>query len=77
MDSQIILKAYPSFKHHVNFMQNGSKLGPEKAINFPRSKLHFEGLTVKDLMDLDFIAANADLVGVSFVNDFNDVSILQ
>lgn len=57
--------------------QNGSKLGPEKSINVPRSKLHFEGLTVKDLMDLDFIAANADLVGVSFVNDVNDVNILQ
>lgn len=57
--------------------QNGSKLGAEKSINVPRSKLHFEGLTVKDLMDLDFIAANADLVGVSFVNDVSDVNILQ
>lgn len=57
--------------------QNGSKLGAEKSINVPRSNLHFEGLTVKDLMDLDFIAANADLVGVSFVNDVNDVNILQ
>lgn len=56
---------------------NGSKLGAEKSINVPRSNLHFEGLTVKDLMDLDFIAANADLVGVSFVNDVNDVNILQ
>jgi len=57
--------------------QNGSKLGAEKSINVPRSNLHFEGLTVKDMMDLDFIAANADLVGVSFVNDVNDVNILQ
>ena len=51
-------------------------MDPEKSINLPRSKLHFEGLTVKDLMDLDFIAANVDLVGVYFVNDVNDVSIL-
>ncbi|KAH9308725.1 hypothetical protein KI387_036636, partial [Taxus chinensis] len=57
--------------------EKGSKLGPEKSINVPKSNLRFEGLTVKDLMDLDFIAANADMVGVSFVNDINDVSMLQ
>uniref|UniRef100_A0A0D6QXQ1 pyruvate kinase n=1 Tax=Araucaria cunninghamii TaxID=56994 RepID=A0A0D6QXQ1_ARACU len=57
--------------------EKGSKLGPEKSINVPKSNLHFEGLTVKDLMDLDFIAANADMVGVSFVNDVNDVCMLQ
>eukprot|EP00252_Welwitschia_mirabilis_P010441 TRINITY_DN2370_c0_g1_i2.p1 TRINITY_DN2370_c0_g1~~TRINITY_DN2370_c0_g1_i2.p1 ORF type:complete len:787 (+),score=145.28 TRINITY_DN2370_c0_g1_i2:308-2668(+) len=57
--------------------ENGTKLGPEKSINVPKSKLMFEGLTVKDLMDLDFIGANADMVGVSFVNNVNDVNILQ
>ncbi|XP_057864517.1 plastidial pyruvate kinase 4, chloroplastic isoform X2 [Cryptomeria japonica] len=54
-----------------------SKLGPEKSINVPKSNLRFGGLTVKDLLDLDFIAANADMVGVSFVNDVNDVRMLQ
>eukprot|EP01018_Ginkgo_biloba_P004415 Gb_41055 [translate_table: standard] len=57
--------------------EKGSKLGPEKSINVPKSNLRFEGLTVKDLMDLDFVAANADAVGVSFVNDVNDVNVLQ
>lgn len=57
--------------------QKGSKLGPEKSINVPKSNLRFGGLTVKDLVDLDFVAANADMVGVSFVNDVNDVRMLQ
>ena len=36
-----------------------------------------ECLTSKDLMDLDFVAAHADMVGVSFVRDVHDIVILR
>lgn len=55
----------------------GSKLGSEKSINIPKSKMRFEGLTSKDLVDLEFVAANADMVGVSFVRDVRDIITLQ
>ncbi|KAM0939460.1 putative pyruvate kinase [Dioscorea sansibarensis] len=55
----------------------GSKLGPEKSINIPKSDLQFKGLTSKDLVDLEFIAANADMVGISFIRDVHDMVIVQ
>ena len=36
----------------------GTKLGSKKSINIPESNIWFEGLTSKDLMDLDFVFAN-------------------
>ncbi|XP_065868234.1 plastidial pyruvate kinase 4, chloroplastic [Euphorbia lathyris] len=55
----------------------GTKLGSEKSINIPESNIRFEGLTSKDLMDLEFVAANADMVGLSFVRDTRDIIVLQ
>lgn len=55
----------------------GSKLGSEKSINIPKSKMQFEGLTSKDLVDLEFVAANADMVGISFVREVRDIVIVQ
>ncbi|KAL3653612.1 hypothetical protein CASFOL_003293 [Castilleja foliolosa] len=55
----------------------GTKLGSEKSINIPESEIRYEGLTLKDLMDLDFVAAHADMVGVSFIRDVNDIVILR
>ncbi|KZV32831.1 plastidial pyruvate kinase 4, chloroplastic [Dorcoceras hygrometricum] len=55
----------------------GSKLGSEKSINIPDSDICYEGLTSKDLMDLDFVAAHADMVGISFVRDVNDIILLR
>uniref|UniRef100_A0A7N0TFA4 pyruvate kinase n=2 Tax=Kalanchoe fedtschenkoi TaxID=63787 RepID=A0A7N0TFA4_KALFE len=57
--------------------QNGTKLGSDKSINIPESDIHFQGLTSKDLMDLDFVAAHADMAGVSFVRDTSDIVVLQ
>lgn len=54
----------------------GSKLGAEKSINIPKSDMHFEGLTSKDLVDLDFIVANADMVGISFIRNVHDMDIV-
>ncbi|KAI3965987.1 hypothetical protein MKX01_010944 [Papaver californicum] len=55
----------------------GSKLGPEKSINIPQSEIRFEGLTSKDLLDLEFIAEHADMVGFSFIRDVSDVIVFQ
>ncbi|KAG6383235.1 hypothetical protein SASPL_157018 [Salvia splendens] len=55
----------------------GTKLGSEKSINIPQSDIPFEGLTSKDLMDLDFVAAHADMVGISFFRDVHDIVVLR
>ncbi|KAJ0963019.1 hypothetical protein J5N97_028141 [Dioscorea zingiberensis] len=55
----------------------GSKLGPGKSINIPKSEAQFKGLTSKDLVDLEFVAANADMVGISFIRDVHDMVIIQ
>jgi pyruvate kinase len=55
----------------------GVKLRPEKGLNFPGTELDLDPLTEKDLSDLDFVAANADLIGYSFVQRAADVSRLQ
>ena len=55
----------------------GTKLGPEKSINIPESNIRYEGLTTKDLIDLDFVAAHADMVGISFIRDVRDIVVLR
>ena len=55
----------------------GEKLKPEKGINFPDTELNLPALTDQDLIDLDFIANNADIVLYSFVQDANDIRQLQ
>ena len=47
----------------------GERLLPEKGLNFPDSELKLPALTEKDLADLDFAVAHADIVGYSFVQD--------
>ncbi|MEO0338123.1 MAG: pyruvate kinase [Bacteroidota bacterium] len=55
---------------------NGSKLKAEKGINFPKSDLGINGLTEKDIIDLEFVAQHADVVNFSFVNTKEDVEDL-
>jgi pyruvate kinase len=55
----------------------GSKLGPDKGINLPDSSADIPALTEKDLADLDFVAAECDLVGLSFVHRPEDVRRLH
>ncbi|CAL9779808.1 unnamed protein product [Musa acuminata subsp. burmannicoides] len=56
----------------------GSKLGTKKSINLPKSDTKLlRGLTSKDLADLHFVAANADIVGISFIRDANDMASVQ
>ena len=60
---------------HAN--TTGLTLGADKGINLPDSTLRVPPLTAKDLEDLRFIAAHADIVGQSFVRTAEDVRVLQ
>lgn len=55
----------------------GHKLRSEKGINLPNSRLHLSAMTDKDVEDLEFIASNADMVALSFVNSVQDVQLLS
>ena len=55
----------------------GEKLRGDKGINLPDTDLNLAPLTDKDIEDLPFIVANADLVGFSFVQHAEDVFELQ
>ena len=55
----------------------GERLKPYKGLNFPDTDLQIPALTAKDIADLDFIAANADIVNYSFVQEAADVVQLQ
>lgn len=55
----------------------GSKLRDGKSINIPESAMQFEGVTSKDLQDLEFVASNADMVGISFIRDTRDINIVM
>ncbi|MCI0442743.1 pyruvate kinase [bacterium] len=57
--------------------EGGSKLRSDKGINFPDSELKLPALTTKDMEDLDFVAANADMVGLSFAQNTEDIFELQ
>ena len=54
-----------------------AKLGSAKGINLPETGFSIGALTGKDREDLDFVAANADIVGLSFVRRAEDVQALQ
>ncbi|MEB3322672.1 MAG: pyruvate kinase, partial [Synechococcaceae cyanobacterium] len=55
----------------------GSRLRSDKGINLPDSDLHTPALTAKDLRDLGFATAHADLVSYSFVHRPEDVAALH
>ena len=55
----------------------GAKLRADKGINLPDSTLRLPALTGKDLADLEFVAAHADIMGFSFVNEPQDVYDLE
>ncbi len=55
----------------------GMRLKPDKGLNFPDTVLNLSALTNKDYADLDFIATHADIVGYSFVQEVDDLLLLQ
>jgi pyruvate kinase len=65
-------------KVHVERTQlKGFKMKPERGLTFPRAELHLDPLTPDDLVDLDFVASHADLVGFSFVQTGDDITRMQ
>ena len=57
--------------------QQGSKLRSDKGINLPDTALSLPSLTREDYANLPFLAANADVIGYSFVRQPRDVEQLQ
>ncbi len=55
----------------------GARLRAEKGINLPDTRLRAPAITADDAARLDWAAAHADLVGLSFVQDPEDVLNLQ
>jgi pyruvate kinase len=55
----------------------GSKLRSNKGINLPDSDLSIASLTPKDREDLEVVAEQADIVGMSFVRSPGDVEALE
>ncbi len=55
----------------------GANLRSGKGINVPDTDLAIDALTDKDLEDLPFVAAHADIVNLSFVREVADVCRLQ
>ena len=56
---------------------NGDRLGADKGINLPDTAIKLPAITPKDLEDLQFIVAHAELVGMSFVRHESDIYDLQ
>jgi pyruvate kinase len=54
----------------------GDRFRARKGINLPKTKLSLPSLMPEDLANLDFVAANADIVGYSFVRTKKDVATL-
>ncbi|HYM97344.1 MAG TPA: pyruvate kinase [Candidatus Sulfotelmatobacter sp.] len=57
--------------------QKGKALRAGLGLNFPGHLVNLPALTSNDLEDLVFVAANADIVGFSFVQSREDVAWLQ
>jgi pyruvate kinase len=55
----------------------GEKLGAEKGINVPGSRLQLSSLTSEDLKALSFVVKNADIVSYSFVRTEADILELE
>jgi pyruvate kinase len=66
-----------SFTVEISYACKGrKKVKPDKGINLPDTDFRISSLTPKDVDDLDFIVAHADMVGMSFVRSATDVDQL-
>lgn len=57
--------------------EGGERLAADKGINLPDSQLDLPALTDKDIQDLETVAQEADMVGLSFVQRPEDVALLR
>ncbi len=61
----------------TDIAEAGATLGADKGINLPDSRFELPALTPEDLADLDLVAQQADLVGLSFAQGAADVQALR
>ncbi len=61
----------------VDAPPGGGKLRAQKGINLPDTDLRLQALTAQDRQCLDWVAAHADVVGMSFVQHPDDVVALH
>ncbi len=57
--------------------EGGDRIRPDKGINLPETEIALNGLTSDDLSVLPLAAANADMVGMSFVREGAEVLELR
>jgi pyruvate kinase len=55
----------------------GVSIKSDRGINFPETDLKLPPLSEKDLADLDFVCAHADMIGFSFVETLADMDLLM
>jgi pyruvate kinase len=81
-DGQIagVVEAVDAEGMHVRILEapaKGARLGADKGINLPDTRVSLPALTDKDREDLAFVARHADVVGLSFVSRPADVRELR
>ena len=63
--------------HVTGCKEEGAKLKSEKGINLPDAEIDLPALTEQDRADLEFVVEHADGIEFSFVQDPEDVALLQ
>lgn len=61
----------------IHSQSKAIRLDADKGINLPDTHLELPALTTKDREDLAFVVRHADLVGYSFVQDAQDLRLLE
>jgi len=71
------ITAQGALLHVTHAGPKGVRIRSDKGINLPDTVLPLPALTAKDLEDLDFVCAHADMVGLSFVRQLDDIDELR
>lgn len=61
----------------VNVKVGGEILKEEKGVNFPDSQTSVDAITKEDIKNLEFIVPFADIIGISFAQNANDIEALR
>ena len=75
IEAVVIAKTHQTVELHITKAYK-NKLGSEKGINLPDTKLHLPALTPIDIENLPFVCKHADIVGYSFVRTPEDIQYL-
>jgi pyruvate kinase len=74
LGARVVAHAAGVVTAEVTFARSkGYRLKPEKGFNLPGLELDIPALTEEDLSHLDFVTANADIIGYSFVQTTADI----